>query len=198
MAARLIRPGRGGSARTPAFARSRALALVIVLALALVVLALAGCGQARRGPTYPPAGATPIAAGSQTSAARAAIAAAVGPTGLQVVDATHPYRPPEGPWFAGAPRTVLELDAPGQGPVGYIVLYAFGSGADAAAAAQDQATYASSGAGRVYFPGGTHFTIQILGSAVAFLAWAPSTDDPRLAGVESALGALGAGVAVPR
>jgi hypothetical protein len=168
------------------------LGLVIVVAFAL-----AACAPARRGPTYPPAGATPAAATTQIASARSAVAAALAASGLAVVDATQAYQPAEGAWFAAAPRAVLELDAPAQGAIGFVVLYAFASPADAQAAAQDQAAYVSSGAGRVYFAGGTHFTIRVLDSAVVFFAWAPGAGDPRLAGVEAALGGLGVGVTAP-
>jgi len=175
-------------------APSRA-SLVLVPALAAVIAA--GCGTARRGPTYPPAGATPAAATTETAAARAAVAGALEASGLAVVDASRAYRPPEGPWLAAAPRTVLELDAPGQGAVGFVVLYGLGSSADATAAAKDQASYVSSGAGRAYVAGGTHVTIRVLGSTVIFFAWSPGADDPRLAAVEAALDTVGTGTAVP-
>ncbi len=167
------------------------------LALGVATLLLvAGCAAARREPTYPPAGATPQVATTQTSAARAAVTAALAPTGLEVADATQAFEPREGPWLASAPRTVLELDAPGGGALGFIVLYGLGSATDAATAAADQASYVEQPTARVYFPNDAHFTIRVLGAAVVFFTWSPASGDPRLAKVESALGGVGTGVPV--
>lgn len=174
--------------------RTRAL---VGLALVATVISIAGCGATRRGPTYPPAGATPLVATTETAAARAAVIRALGATGLAVADASEPYRPPEGPWLAAAPRTVIELDAPGGGPVGFIVIYGFRSSADASAAAADQAAYVARPTGRVYFPDDAHFSIRVLGTAVIFFAWSPGAGDSRLESVEAALQGLGTGVPLP-
>ncbi len=177
----------------------RASGALTITCLALVVVTLlvvAGCVAARREPTYPPAGATPLVATTQTAAARAAVTTALAATGLEVADATQPYEPREGPWLASAPRTVLELDAPGGGPVGFVVLYGLGSATDAATAAADQADYVEQPTARVYFPNDAHFTIRVLDAAVIFFTWSPGSGDPRLAKVESTLGGLGTGVPV--
>ncbi len=170
---------------------------VAVLATAALALAVTACGSGRQGPTYPPAGATPLAATTETAAALPAVTRALGSTGLQIAAAPEPYRPPEGPWLAAAPRTVLELDAPGQGAVGFVVVYGFGSAADAAAAAADQAAYVSRPTGRVYFPIDARFVIRVIGNAVIFFAWSPGSGDARLGGVQAALEGVGTGVAVP-
>lgn len=171
-------------------------ALRAAVPLALV-FAIAGCGTARQGPTYPPAGATPLAATTETAAALPAVTRALGSSGLEVASAAQPYRPPEGPWLAAAPRTVLELDAPGQGAVGFIVVYGFGSAADAAAAAADQAAYVARPTGRVYFPIDARFVIRVLGNTVVFFTWSPGSGDARLGSVQTALEGLGTGVPVP-
>jgi predicted small lipoprotein YifL len=190
VAAGLSRPVR------PDGGRHRALAAALA-ALALAV-ALAGCGTSRSGPPYPPAGATPQTATTETAAARGAVVAALGPTGLAISNAaTGAYQPREGPWLAAAPRIVLELDAPAAGPIGHVVLYGFGSSADATTAANDQASYVSSGPARVYFPLDARFTIRVVGSAVVFFTWSPGSDDERLAAVDGALASVGVGVTVP-
>lgn len=168
------------------------------LAIALVTIALAvgACGSTRvGGATYPPAGATPITATTETEAARAAVVDAVASTGLVVAATSQPYRPPEGPWFAAAPRTVVELDAPAGGAVAHVVLYGFASMADAASAAADQAAYVARPTSQVYFPSGSRFVIRVLGSAAIFLAWVPDQGDPRVADVVAALEHLGTGAA---
>lgn len=167
------------------------------LALLLAALVVAACGAARRGPTYPPAGSTPLVATSETAAARAAVIQALAGTGLVIPDAPQPYRPSEGPWLAAAPRTVVELDAPGGGPVGFVVLYGFASPADASAAGSDQASYVSRATTRVDFPNDARFTIRVLGTAVIFFAWSPGGGDARLGSVQAALEQLGTGVPLP-
>ncbi|HJW22273.1 MAG TPA: hypothetical protein VJ506_07590, partial [Candidatus Limnocylindrales bacterium] len=167
---------------------------LVLLALLLVV---AGCGQARQGPTYPPAGATPIAATAETAAAQAAVSQAVAPSGLLIAAAAQAYRPPEGPWLAAAPRTVMEFDAAGGGAVGFVVLYGLGSTADATAAAADQAAFIARPTGRVYFPNDAHFVIRVLGTAVIFFTWSPGSGDARLADVQAALEGLGTAVPIP-
>lgn len=172
-------------------------ARLVTIALGIAVL-VAACGSPRVvGPTYPPAGATPITATTETAAAREAVVQALASTGLVIAATSQPYQPPEGPWFAGAPRTVVELDAPSEGPVAYIVLYGFGSGADATAAAADQATYVSQATTRAFFPSDARFVIRVLGTAVIFFTWSPGRGDPRVADVATALQQLGTEAALP-
>lgn len=163
--------------------------------IALACFTLAACGQARSGPTYPPAGATPVAATIETAAARDAVTRALAPTGLIVAPSAQPYRPPEGRWFAAAPRDVVELDAPAGGPVASIVLYGFGSAADATTAAADQAAFVARPTSRVFFPSDARFVIRVLGNAAIFFAWSPSASDPHAAAIADALGQVGSGVA---
>ena len=170
---------------------------IAAAALAAAAVALAACGPGRQGPTYPPAGATPVTATTETAAAREAVVGALASTALVIPANSQPYRPPEGAWFAGAPRSIVELDAPAGGPVGYVVLYGFGSSADAATAAADQAAFVSRATSRVYFASDSHFVLRVLGSAVVFLTWSPARDDARLAAVEQALDAVGQGVPIP-
>jgi len=173
-------------------------ALAAALAAAMLAGAmLAACAAPRRAPTYPPADTTPAPAGSQTDAARALVIGALTSAGLAAGDPGQPYKPPEGPWFAAAPRTVVQITVPGETAPRFIVLYAFSSSADAASAAADQATYVSRGAGKPYFVLDTRFTIRLLGPVALFFAWSPSNADPRTMDVETALDTIGTAVAIP-
>ena len=168
----------------------------LLLAVAVVVTA-AGCATRPKGPTYPPADVTPAPAGVATDATRAAVVNAVAATGLQATDPTQGYRPPEGAWFASAPRTVLQVPVPNEDQPRFVVIYAFGSSDDAATAAADQASYVSHGAGRVMFPNDSHFTIRVLDATAIFFTWSPGSADPRTALIQQALETIGTGVAIP-
>jgi hypothetical protein len=162
------------------------------------VAALAACTlPAHRPPTYPPAGVTPPPAAGRTDAARAAVIQAISVAGLPAGDGTQPYRPPEGAWFAAAPRTIVQVSVPNEPGPRFVVVYAFDSPADAASAAADQASYVSRGPGKVYFPGDTRFTIRVIGSVAVFFAWSPANGDPRTMAVETALGSIGDAVPIP-
>lgn len=180
---------------------SRTVLLLAAGAASLVVVgALAACvapGATHRAPTYPPAGVTPPPAAGRTDEARAAVIQAISAAGLPAGDATQPYRPPEGAWFAAAPRTVVQVSVPNEAGPHFVVLYPFDSAVDAASAAADQAAYVSRGPGNVYFPGDARFTIRVLGSVAVFFAWSPANADPRTMAVETALGSIGDGVAIP-
>jgi hypothetical protein len=176
----------------PAWRRVAGFAATLV-AVALV----AGCVAPRRGPTYPPAGVTPPPAAGRTDSARAVVIQALTQAGLTAGDPQQPFRPPEGAWFAAAPRTVVQVTVATETSPRFVVLYAFDTPADAAAAAADQAAYVSSGPGRVYFPSDSRFTIRVLGSVAVFFSYSPSNADPRAADIESALGAVGTAVAIP-
>ena len=178
--------------RRPAAATAMALAMAL-----LGGTVLAACAAPRRGPTYPPADATPAAAGSQTDAARALVVGALTSAGRAAGDPGQPYRTAEGAWFAAAPRTVVQVTVPTESSPRFIVLYAFASAADAATAASDQATYVSRGPGKVYFPLDTRFTIRLVGSVALFFAWSPANADPRAMDVETALDTVGTAVAIP-
>lgn len=194
MAARLTpRRGAAGSPR-----RAPRSTLFGVALLATVGLALAACAPgAHRGPTYPPEGVTPPPVTGQTDTARAAVAAALASAGFQATVPDQPYRPAEGAWFASAPRTVVEVQVPGETSPRFVVLYAFDNPADAAAAAADQATYVTRGAGAVSFPQDSRFTIRTLGSVAIFFTWSPSNGDPRTMDVETALDTVGSEVPLP-
>ena len=177
----------------PAPARRLAVAVILLGALAVA----AGCVAPRRAPTYPPAGVTPPPAAGRTEAARATVVQALTAAGLPAADPQQPYRPPEGPWFAAAPRAIVQVSVPNEATPRFVALYAFDSAADAASAGADQAAYVARGPGRPFFTGDTRFTIRVFGSVVIFFAWAPGSADPRAADVQAALETIGTAVAIP-
>ena len=171
--------------------RGRVLTLV-----AVVALAMAGCAGALRA-TYPPIGSTPQAAGDATSAAALAVTSALAAAGLQAAVANRPYRPPEGPLLAAAPRTVLQATLADDPDHGFVVIYALASDAAAAAAASDQAAYIASGVGRVNFAPDAHFVLRVVGSTVVFFWWSPgAAQDKRAQSIEDALTTVGEAVDV--
>ena len=176
--------------------RPAGIASALVLAVLSAAVA-AGCIVPRRAPTYPPAGVTPAPATGRTDAARGAVVRALAAKGLPSADPQQPYAPPQGAWFAAAPRTVVQVSVPNETAPRFIALYAFDSPADAGTAASDQATYVARGPGRLFFPGDTHFTIRVLGSVVIFFAWAPGSADPRAADVQAALETIGIEAVIP-
>jgi len=169
--------------------------LALVAALALV---LGGCATGAHAPTYPPVGSTPQPAGDRTGATRAAVVAALTAAGLQAGEPGQPYQPQEGPWFAAAPRSTIQVTIPGEGTPRFVVLYAFDSPSDAAIAGADQASYVARGPGAIYFPNDSRFTIRILGSTAVFFTWSPSNADPRTQEIETALDTIGTAIAIPR
>lgn len=170
-----------------------------VAAVLAAAVALAACAPGAPRTTFPPIGSTPRPAGDATAATTRAVVDALGAAGLPAREATRPYRPPEGALLAGAPRTVLQVTLPDDPTHGYVVIYALGSPASAAAAAQDHAAYVASGPGGIQFPPGTQFVIRVVGSTVVFFNWSPQTStDARTEQIATVLGAIGTGVEVPR
>ena len=173
----------------------RATAAVLALALGLT---FAACAPGTSRTTFPPLGTTPRPAGAATAAAQAEVIGALGQLGLQAVEAQRQYRPPEGALLAAAPRTVLQATLPDDPAHGFIVIYAFGSPTEAAAAARDHADYVSSGIGKSLYPFGTRFVLRIVGSTVVFFHWSSEVaTDERTRSIEDALLRIGSGVPVP-
>jgi hypothetical protein len=171
----------------------------LVRALAVATVAVATVAACASGPrtTFPPLGATPGAAGDLTDATESLVIAALGAVGLPAAEATLPYRPPEGPLFAGAPRTVLQATLPDDPTHGFVVIYAFQSPQAADAAAADHAAFVSRNPGGI-FPRGSRFVLRVVGSTVVSFWWIPdSVVDPRTALIEEALLAVGSEVPVP-
>lgn len=165
--------------------------------IALLVAATAGCGSGSSRPTFPPVGSTPGPVGAATSGARAAVTAALAVEGLQVVDATVPYRPAEGALFAAAPRSVIQVTLPQDPTHGFVVLYALESPQAAFAAATDQASYLATGPGRIQFPPDTRFSLRVLDSTAIFFSWSADSPDPGSAAVDLALSQIGIDVPIP-
>jgi hypothetical protein len=142
-------------------------------------------------------GPSPAAVGDQAGSTMAAVTGALAAVGLQTVPTSPPYRPPEGPLLASAPRSTVQATLPDDPGHGFIVIYALPAPAAAQAAAEDQAAYIASGIGRVQFSPDAHFVLRVLGSAVVFFWWSPGASrDSRTSLIEEALGTVGSGVEV--
>jgi hypothetical protein len=171
----------------------------LVALVALVSVAVAGCGPGP-GPltTFPPLGSTPGAPGGATAATVRQVVGALAAAGLPAVESNRPYRPPEGPLLAGAPRTTVQAQLPDDPNHGFIVVYAFDSSATALAAAEDHAAYIASGPGQVQFAPDSHSSLRVVGSTVVFFTWLPgAAPDPRTRTIEDALATIGIGVPIP-
>jgi hypothetical protein len=157
-----------------------------------------GCGSPSSGATFPPLGSTPAAAGADVDATVRQVIAALGAAGLAAAPADRPFRPPEGPLLAGAPRSLVQVDLPNDPEPAWIVVYQLGSANAASIAAKDHAAWIASNPGRINFPPGTRFVIQVVDSTVVFFSWLPaSSPDPGSATIAQALAAIGTAVTVP-
>jgi hypothetical protein len=175
--------------------------------LALIVTAailFGGCGPATNPPTpsIPVASAGPAAtvtgAVSQTRGAIAAALTSAG-VGVQLSDATRPYRPAESGRLRSAPRAVYQVLLPDQPDAGFIVVYEFPDSASAVDAGNEEAGYLGSGPAKVQFPLGTEHVLQAVGTTLILYTWLPSaSSDPTAGKVADALRSLGVGFAVPR
>ncbi|HEX5823874.1 MAG TPA: hypothetical protein VFY18_05365 [Candidatus Limnocylindrales bacterium] len=176
------------------------------IVLAVVVGAaymLAGCGGGPTAtaspppsPTEPPPGLT--AAVAQT---RGAIVAALtsGGIGVQLGDATRPYRPAESGRLRDAPRAIYQVLLPDQPDAGFIVVYEFPDTASAVDAGNEEAGYLGTGPAKVQFPLGTEHVVQAVGTTLVLYNWLPSASpDPTAGKVADALKGLGIGFSVPR
>jgi hypothetical protein len=180
VAARLT--GRAGPARPR----------LVVLAILAASLVAGGCAVDGPAVTFPPQS---FGTGSTTGAAAAtagAVTRALGAVSVQVREPQTPYRPPESPTLAGAPRTVLQAVLPDEPGHGYISIYEFSDAAAATAAGREMAEYVASGPGRVQFVPDTRFVLRHVGPTVVFYHWSPanSTDD-QAASVQAALETVG-------
>ncbi len=182
---------------TPLVLHRRSLAAV---AFATAVIAiLAGCSaSATLQPAYPPAGVTPPPVGVATAGTRSAVASVLSVEGLQVIDASVAYRPSEGPMFAAAPRSVIQVVLPADPSHGFITLYAFASPQAALTAANDQAAYIATGPGRVQFGIDARFTLRVLSSTAVFFWWSPANSpDSSTPSIDLALAQVGTAVPIP-
>jgi hypothetical protein len=165
--------------------------LVHAATRAILALAVVACA--------PPSGnslPSPGTGGDAASATKQLVIGALGSVGLQAVDATKPYRPPETPGLIGAPRSILQAQLPDDPDHGYIVVYSLGSAVGAEKAAFDQAAYVASGTGGIQFPPGSHFVIRTVDTTMIFFTWSPgASPDSRTHLIEDALHTVG--IAVP-
>jgi hypothetical protein len=169
---------------------ARLVALVVVVAGTLTA-----CGGTAS--TFPPVGSTPQPAGGATAAAEQAIIKALAGVGLQAAESARPYRPPEGPLLAAAPRTVLEVPLPADKDPATIAIYALASPDAATAAARDDADYIRSNTGGIQLPPGTEVVLQVVGSNVVFFSWLPAdSPDPGTATIARTLAGVGQSVPV--
>jgi hypothetical protein len=170
--------------------------------VALLGFVVAGCGVgASRSPVALPAESVgPLATVSAAvGPVRAAIAAALAPFQLQLIDATRAFRPSETVRLTAAPRAIYQALLADDPDGGFIVVYEFRDAAAAVDAGNDLAGYLGTGAGRINFPLDAQHTIRQLGTTLIFYTWAPSTSpDPGSPKVAEALATLGIGFAPPR
>jgi len=175
--------------------------IVAVGSLGALALLLGGCGiGAHALETAAPSVAASAVLSATLAQARTQVASAISAAGFQVQDAQVPYRPPESPSVAAAPRTVIQAILPAAPDGGFVVLYAFADPAAAAAAAQELAAYIGTGPGRVQFPTDARFVIRQIGAAVAFDTWSPagSADPDSEERLATVVGSVGTAYDVPR
>jgi hypothetical protein len=181
-----------------ATARGLVPVVLVMAAVLAAMLALAGCVGATSRTTFPPPGSTPGTAGGDADATVQQVIAALGAAGISAAPADRQFRPPEGPLLAAAPRELVQVDLPNDPDPTWIVVYGLGSPQAAGVAANDHAAWISSNPGRINFPPGTQFVIQVVGSTVVFFTWLPaSSPDPGAATIANTLATIGAEVPVP-
>lgn len=189
----------GGDDRPSANRKALVITLASVVALLLIVALASGRVAAPGAPTFPPVGATTAPAGPAAASTRTALADAFAAQGLQLEDVVTAYRPAEAPRVALAPRLVVRVIVPADPDHGRILIYEFRDAGAATVAAREQASYVSSGVGRVQFPPQTQFTLRVVGSTVLFYAFSTEDvpDPERATAIATALAGLGFEVPVP-
>lgn len=172
----------------------------VLLGLALLPGLVAGCGIAANGAPQPTPAVTPQVSLSATlQLCRNQLAGTLSAAAFNLVQPASAVRPGESPALASAPRTVSQVQLPGDPDHGFIVLYEFPDPAGAYAAAQQQAAYIGGGEGRIQFVPDSKFTLRQNGSCVLFYTWSPSAStDPRSPAIETALQTFGIAIAIPR
>ena len=172
-------------------------------ALVAAILALAACGiAAPRGSVAPPVRDSPSPQATVTNAVaqtRLQVAGALATAAFQLTAPTVPFRPPESPHLAAAPRAVFQAVLPNDPGHGYIVVYEFPDTATAAIAAREMAAYLGTGPGRIQFPNDASHILRQLGTTLIFYSWsAANSPGPDAAAVGQALTAVGQGFDIPR
>jgi hypothetical protein len=177
----------------------------VLFALAIsAATMLGGCGAGANGsPASLPVqsvgpAATVTAAVTQTRTAIAAALTAAG-VGVQLSDATRPYRPAESARLRDAPRAVYQVLLPDQPDAGFVVVYEFPDTASAVDAGNEEAGYLGTGPAKVQFPPDAQHVLQAVGTTLVLYTWSPTASaDPTAGNVADALKRLGIGFSVPR
>jgi predicted small lipoprotein YifL len=174
-----------------------------LLVLLLVVVSLAGCGVAApQGSLALPPRTTPTPEPTVTTAVaqtRLQIAGALAAAGFQLSVPTVPFRPPESPRLAAAPRAVFQVVLPNDPTHGYIVVYEFPDAATANIAGSEMADYLGGGPGKVQFTPDTMHVLRQLGTTLIFYSWSPANSPgPDTATIGMVLTSVGQGFDIPR
>ncbi|HEY3523940.1 MAG TPA: hypothetical protein VGK63_09555 [Candidatus Limnocylindrales bacterium] len=164
-------------------------------ALAALAALVASCGFGAGNAIEIPAAPGPSTTVTPAIGATAAIAGeALGSRGLPVSVPQVPFRPPEAPTLAAAPRAVYQVKLPNDLDHGFFVIYELATSQAATAAAEEQVAYVESGPGRVQFPPDARFVLRQVGSTLIFYSWAPSAvTDERAPQIADALATVGMG-----
>jgi hypothetical protein len=174
--------------------RARALGLLVVASV------VAGCwGAGLQPPMVPTAATTSPVASAALEATRLQLEGALRAGGIFVVPAIDPYRPPESPSLAAAPRIVVVATLPGDPDQGRIVVYDPGDPQTAYTAAREMAAYHATGPGRVQLPPDARLALRLLGETVILTVWSPARATDPAAGERmlTILGGVGESVPIP-
>ena len=171
--------------------------------LVFAAVALVGCGiAAPRVPIATPPRETPSpeptvsAAVTQT---RLQVAGALAAAQFQLLVPTQPFRPPESPLLAAAPRAVFQVALPDDPAHGYVVIYEFADAARANVAGREMATYLGTGPGRIQFPPDSNHVLRQVGTTLVFYSWSPANSPGAdTATIGQVLGTVGQEFQIPR
>jgi hypothetical protein len=170
----------------------------ILIAIAAVLVAGCAGGGSTGGPQSSPTDAVPSYSLSIADA-RGQVTRALERSGLQLIDARQPFRPPESAALSRAPRGIFQVVLPDDPGHGFIVIYEFRDEASAAAAGREQAAYLGSGPGRVQFPPDSQHLIRQAGTTLVVYSWSPAnSSDARAPAIFADLATVGTGIAIPR
>jgi hypothetical protein len=176
--------------------------VVRAVAFAVLSVAVAACGIAapQGSAVMPESSATPAPTVSEAVAqTRLQVAGALAAAGYQLQDPKVPFRPPESPSLAAAPRATFQVVLPDDPTHGFIVVYEFPDVSSAATAGSEMAAYLGTGPGRVQFPPDTQHVLRQLGTTLIFYSWSDANSPgPDVARIGRALESVGQGIAIPQ
>ena len=178
-------------------------AAVRMTVLSAAMIALAACGiAAPRGSVILPPRPTPSTEPTVTAAVaqtRLQVAGALATAGFQLTEPAVPFRPPESPRLAAAPRAIFQAVFAGDPNHGFIVVYEFTDTATAAIAAREMAGYLGTGPGRIQFPNDASHVLRQVGTTLIFYSWSPANAPGPEGGIIGlALTSVGQGFDIPR